>query len=458
MKYFGSISRLVSILFRKDGQDITVRPNQSTTYTTARDIQLPAGDSDAILASEAQLSLKYDASNPDGYVNATQAAAAAPVQSVASKTGAVTLVKADVGLANVDNTSDANKPISTATQNALDNKYDVSNPLGFVNAVQASLAAPVQSVAGKTGNVSVNKSDVGLGNVPNLDATDPTNITQSPSFRFVTDTEKSTWNGKQNALGFTPENSANKGVANGYAPLNASGRIDNSYLDSTAMNYHGSWDAATNTPTLADGMVGADPGDVYIVSVGGTRNLGSGSITFVVGDWVIYNQSNVWEKVSNSVTVASVNGATGAVTVNAINELTGDVTAGPASGSESKAATIAAGAITDSKVSASAAIAVSKLATGTNGQVLQVVAGVPTWGAAPVSVLAYKTDWNAADGVTKAITHSLGTTDVLVQIFDKSSGESININSIIRSSNNALSLTASEAPGVSGWRVLILAI
>lgn len=36
------------------------------------------------------------------------------VTSVAGKTGAVTLVKADVGLSNVDNTSDVNKPVSTA--------------------------------------------------------------------------------------------------------------------------------------------------------------------------------------------------------------------------------------------------------------------------------------------------------------------------------------------------------
>lgn len=53
--------------------------------------------------------------------------AAAPVTSVASKTGAVTLVKADVGLANVDDTSDASKPVSTAQQTALDNKVNVAN-------------------------------------------------------------------------------------------------------------------------------------------------------------------------------------------------------------------------------------------------------------------------------------------------------------------------------------------
>jgi hypothetical protein len=44
------------------------------------------------------------------------------VDSVAGKTGVITLTKSDVGLNNVDNTSDTNKPISTATQTALDTK------------------------------------------------------------------------------------------------------------------------------------------------------------------------------------------------------------------------------------------------------------------------------------------------------------------------------------------------
>lgn len=46
------------------------------------------------------------------------------VTSVAGQTGAVSLTKSDVGLGNVDNTSDENKPISTATQEALDQKQD----------------------------------------------------------------------------------------------------------------------------------------------------------------------------------------------------------------------------------------------------------------------------------------------------------------------------------------------
>ena len=55
-----------------------------------------------------------------------------------------------------------------------------------------------QLISGNPHNVT--KTDVGLSNVPNLDATNPVNIVQTSSYRFVTDTEKSTWNGKENAI------------------------------------------------------------------------------------------------------------------------------------------------------------------------------------------------------------------------------------------------------------------
>jgi len=68
------------------------------------------------------------------------------VDSVAGKTGVVALVKADVGLANVDNTSDADKPVSTAQQTALDTK-------------QAAL------VSGTTIKTVNNQSVLGSGNI-----------------------------------------------------------------------------------------------------------------------------------------------------------------------------------------------------------------------------------------------------------------------------------------------------
>lgn len=50
------------------------------------------------------------------------------VNGVAQVGGNVTLTKANIGLANVDNTSDANKPISTATQTALNLKAPLASP------------------------------------------------------------------------------------------------------------------------------------------------------------------------------------------------------------------------------------------------------------------------------------------------------------------------------------------
>jgi hypothetical protein len=57
-------------------------------------------------------------------INVSQIKALAPVQSVAGKTGSVALAKGDVGLSNVDNTADADKPVSTSTQTALNAKQD----------------------------------------------------------------------------------------------------------------------------------------------------------------------------------------------------------------------------------------------------------------------------------------------------------------------------------------------
>jgi hypothetical protein len=81
------------------------------------------------------------------------------------------LVKSDVGLGSVDNTTDANKPISTATQTALD--------LKLASATAASTYAPLANPT-FTGTVSgVTKSHVGLGNVDNTaDASKPVSTAQ----------------------------------------------------------------------------------------------------------------------------------------------------------------------------------------------------------------------------------------------------------------------------------------
>jgi len=104
------------------------------------------------------------------------------------------------------------------------------------------------------------------------------------------------------------------GLANGVATLDGTGKVPLSQLPTIASSYKGTWNATTNTPTIADGVGTA--GDYYLVSVAGTQNLGSGSITFAVGNTVIY-EGSIWQKSGGSTGVTSVGLSTngGAITI-----------------------------------------------------------------------------------------------------------------------------------------------
>lgn len=65
----------------------------------------------------------------------------------------------------------------------------------------------------------------------------------------------------------------------------------------------------------------------------------------------------------------------------------------------------------------------------------------------------YAEDWTTGD--SKSVMHNLSSTDVLVQLYDIDSGETIYVDSVIRQSTSTVALSSSEAPTGSGWRVLI---
>ena len=65
-----------------------------------------------------------------------------------------------------------------------------------------------------------------------------------------------------------------------------------------ALNYAGTWNASTNTPTLTS-SVGVK-GDYYVVSVAGSTNL-NGETLWGVGDWAVFNGA-VWQKVDGGST------------------------------------------------------------------------------------------------------------------------------------------------------------
>lgn len=79
-------------------------------------------------------------------------------------TADITLAKADVGLGNVDNTSDLNKPISTATQEALDNKANSSDVVALtgdqtIAGTKTFSNRPTFSDGLETGNIILASND-----------------------------------------------------------------------------------------------------------------------------------------------------------------------------------------------------------------------------------------------------------------------------------------------------------
>jgi hypothetical protein len=132
--------------------------------TVTSDIATAKSEAEAT-ASNALAAHESDTTNIHGIANTANLATKTYADSAVS-TAVSALTKSSVGLGNVDNTSDANKPIPSATQTALDAK--------LASATAASTYAPIANPT-FTGTVAgVTKSMVGLGNVDNTtDANKP---------------------------------------------------------------------------------------------------------------------------------------------------------------------------------------------------------------------------------------------------------------------------------------------
>jgi hypothetical protein len=98
--------------------------------------------------------------------------------------------------------------------------------------------------------------------------------------------------------------------------LTAFGKVQNQINTLVGgVQYQGTWNAATNTPTLTS-SVGVQ-GHYYVVSVPGSTNL-NGITDWKLGDWAIYN-GTAWDKIDNTDAVISVNGEVGAVVLTTTN-------------------------------------------------------------------------------------------------------------------------------------------
>lgn len=203
-------------------------------------------------------------------------------------------------------------------------------------------------------------------------------VIQDTNMKFVSDAQIAEWSAKQNALGFVPENSDNKGKAGGYASLDSEGKLEASQLPKEAI-------IEAFEVESEEAMLGltAQKGDFCVRTDEHRTYILGGSDPKVKENW-IYLQSEV-------APVSSVNGETGAVVITAeklgvvkTSEVTADAQANkilklnadaklPAS-ITGDAATVAGKSVNDAKTDANSLWTASKVDT----EIKNAVSGVVT--------------------------------------------------------------------------------
>ena len=139
-------------------------------------------------------------------------------------------------------------------------------------------------------------------------------VSAIPDAGDTTIVQPSNWNDTHDLTGFGTAATLDAGVANGVATLDSSGTVPLSQIPALGdLNYQGTWNATTNSPTLTSSV--GTKGFYYVVSVAGTTNL-NGITDWQIGDWAVFNGS-VWQKIDNTDAVTSVNGYTGTVVLTA---------------------------------------------------------------------------------------------------------------------------------------------
>ena len=204
---------------------------------------------------------------------------------------------------------------------------------------RASAAAPVQSIFGRTGTIIPTLGDYSTSLVTegsNLYYTQgrfdtafglksTTDLAEGTNLYFTAGRFNSAFSGKSTSdlaegtnLYYTDGRAdaritAQKGATNGLASLDGAGKVPMSQIPPGligAVNYQGTWDAASNTPTLASGV--GTKGYYYIVSTAGTTNI-DGHALWHLGDWILFN-GTTWDLVDNNQSVSTVFGRQGSIT------------------------------------------------------------------------------------------------------------------------------------------------
>lgn len=255
-----SLSQSIEQLDQEAIKEIQLDGVAITPSDNKVNIPLASPSADGVMSSEDKTKLNKIVDTGDG------------TQYLTNKGTYVSLDKNSVGLGNVDNTADLDKPISTATQNALDGKVDKEEGKSLVADSlitkleglddQNTIDAAIENVKNTIDQYTVNghkisenptltKADVGLGNV--------TNEAQIPL--------------------------SQKGAANGVATLTENGKVPASQLPTYVDDVLEGTLVSTTEFTLNEGQQGEvkQSGVVYVDTTTNKSYRWSGSQYVMTG-------------------------------------------------------------------------------------------------------------------------------------------------------------------------------
>ncbi len=170
------------------------------------------------------------------------------VDSVAGKTGIVTLVKGDVGLSNVDNTTDENKNVLSATKLTTARNIavdgDATGSVAFDGSGDVSITTTLSNtavIAGSYGSAT---------QIPAITIDSKGRITSASNTAVSIPSGSLTFTGDVTGTGNTGSSTtltiANKGVANGIATLGSDGKVPSAQIPAPS-----SYANMTNTVYIA---------------------------------------------------------------------------------------------------------------------------------------------------------------------------------------------------------------
>lgn len=238
----------------------TFTANASTDKTINITVPTKASDVGALPDTTSIPSKTSELDNDSGFITSAQA----PVTSVNTKTGAVTLVKSDIGLSNVDNVK----------------QYSASNPPPY----------PVTSVNGQTGAVSLGASDVGAVSTSDVTTTLGTSTSKVPSEKAVSDALSAAGAGDMLKATYDPDGSvATAGGIPAYVEANG-GKIDTIKVNGTAqpiINKEVNIAVPTNNNQLINGSGYITASEAPVKSVNGQ----TGDVTISAGIKIVTSAS-----------------------------------------------------------------------------------------------------------------------------------------------------------------------